>query len=259
MPRLLTYNVHRCIGSDRVLSPERIASVIAEVEPDIVLLQELDVGRLRTGGIDQAHLIARELGMQMHFHAALHVLEERYGDAVLTARPSRLIRAGHLPGMASRPKLEPRGALWAAIDLDGADLQVLTTHFGYLPEENLAQTEALLGPDWLGHPACTDPAIVAGDFNIVPWSRGYRRLSARLRDAQVAAGRPMPQATYPARWPFLRIDHLFVSPSIRVLRTEALRSAQTRIASDHLPLVLDFEIAASAAAMNQSPAATVVT
>lgn len=245
MPRLLTYNVHRCVGTDRRLSPGRIASVIAAAAPDIVLLQELDVGRLRTGGIDQAHAIAHELGMQMHFHAALHVLEERYGDAVLTARPSRLVRAGHLPGLASRPKLEPRGALWTAIDVDGVEVQVLNTHLGFLPEENLAQMLALLGPDWLGHPACADPLIVAGDLNVVPWSRGYRRLSARLRDAQVAAGRPMPQATFPARWPFLRIDHLFVSPSIRVLRTEVLRTAETRIASDHLPLAMDFEIAAA--------------
>jgi len=243
MPRLLTYNVHRCIGSDRRLSPERIASVIGAAEPDIVLLQELDVGRPRTGGIDQAHVIARELGMQLHFHAALHVLEERYGDAVLTARPSRLVRAGHLPGIVSRPKLEPRGALWAAVDLDGTDLQILTTHFGYLPEENLAQTEALLGQEWLGHSECRDPLILAGDLNIVPWSRGYRRFSRRLRDAQLAAGGPMPQATYPARWPFLRIDHIFVSPSIRVLRTQVLRNADARVASDHLPLVLDFEIA----------------
>jgi endonuclease/exonuclease/phosphatase family metal-dependent hydrolase len=131
--------------------------------------------------------------------------------------------------------------------MDGIELQVLTTHFGFAPEENLAQTEALLGADWLGHPACTDPAIVAGDFNVVPWSRGYRRLSRRLRDAQVAAGRPMPQATFPARWPFLRIDHLFVSPSIRVLQTKTLRTALTRVASDHLPLVMDFEIAVPAA------------
>ena len=54
MPRLLTYNVHRCVGVDRKLDVARIVGVIAEHEPDIVCLQELDVGRARTGYVDQA-------------------------------------------------------------------------------------------------------------------------------------------------------------------------------------------------------------
>ncbi len=51
--RVMTYNVHRCVGGDGVRSPLRIARVIAEYRPDVVALQELDVGRARTGGGDQ--------------------------------------------------------------------------------------------------------------------------------------------------------------------------------------------------------------
>lgn len=51
--KILTYNVHSCIGGDRKLDPGRIASVIAEAEADIVALQEVDVLRRRTGGVDQ--------------------------------------------------------------------------------------------------------------------------------------------------------------------------------------------------------------
>ncbi len=47
MPRILTYNVYRCRGTDRRLSPARIAEVIARCRPDIVALQELDIGRAR--------------------------------------------------------------------------------------------------------------------------------------------------------------------------------------------------------------------
>ena len=73
MPRILTYNVHRCVGSDRRLDVGRVAAVIAELEPDLVALQELDVGRARTGHVDQAHEIARRLSMSVRFHAALKV------------------------------------------------------------------------------------------------------------------------------------------------------------------------------------------
>jgi len=54
MPRIVTYNVHRCVGNDRRLDVARIVEVLAGLEPDIVALQELDVGRARTGGVDQA-------------------------------------------------------------------------------------------------------------------------------------------------------------------------------------------------------------
>jgi endonuclease/exonuclease/phosphatase family metal-dependent hydrolase len=82
MPRLLTYNVHRCVGVDRRLDVGRIAAVIAEHEPDVVCLQELDVGRARTGMVDQAGAIAERLAMSFHFHAAMKVETEQYGDAI---------------------------------------------------------------------------------------------------------------------------------------------------------------------------------
>ena len=65
--RVMTYNVHSCIGMDGRLSTSRIARIIAQCRPDVVALQELDVGRGRTGGIDQAHAIAQELEMEFHF------------------------------------------------------------------------------------------------------------------------------------------------------------------------------------------------
>ena len=101
MPRIMTYNVHRCVGVDGKLDVGRIAAVIAQCRPDIVALQELDVGRRRTGAVDQAHAIANRLGMAFHFHAAMKVEEEHYGDAILTTAPLKVIRAGALPNSPS--------------------------------------------------------------------------------------------------------------------------------------------------------------
>jgi endonuclease/exonuclease/phosphatase family metal-dependent hydrolase len=241
MPRVLTYNVHRCVGMDGKLDVARTAKVIADCRPDIVALQELDVGRMRTGLVDQAHAIAELVGMRFHFHPAFRVEEEAYGDAILSAAPMRLVKAGPLPGSHAVRGLEPRGALWVKITLDGGELDVVNTHLGLVPHEQRAQADALMSGQWLAHPECSDPAILLGDFNATPRHGAYRRLAARLRDAQHAVHRRR-VPTFPSRFPMLRIDHVFVSRSITVTGVHAPRGALTRAASDHLPLMVDFRI-----------------
>jgi endonuclease/exonuclease/phosphatase family metal-dependent hydrolase len=239
----MTYNVHRCVGVDGRLSPERIAEVIASCQVDIVALQELDVRRVRTGGVDQAHVIARELNMEMHFHPAMRVVEELYGDAILSTLPLRQVKAETLPRPRLWPRLEPRGALWSSIDTGASKLQVINTHLGLLARERLIQVEALLGPEWLGRHDSGGPVILLGDFNAGPLSRAYRSLASRFRDARSLAQPTRRHATFPARAPFLRIDHVFVNQRIEVLAASAIRTPLARVASDHLPLVVDFQIA----------------
>ena len=245
--RVMTYNVHSCIGMDGKLAPERIARVIARYAPDVVALQELDVGRARTEGMDQAHLIARYLEMDFHFHPAMYIEEERYGDAILTHLPMRLVKAGTLPGLPDKPRIEPRGALWVAIELNGIEYQVMNTHLGLLPRERRVQAEALLGPDWLGHPDCRGPVVLCGDFNAFPSSPACRRLRTRLHDAQIELDSHRPRSTFFGRFPTARIDHVFVDPGIEVLDIEVPDTELVRVASDHLPLIVEMRFPAGSA------------
>jgi endonuclease/exonuclease/phosphatase family metal-dependent hydrolase len=242
MPRIVTYNVHRCVGNDRRLNVARIADVLAKLRPDIVALQELDVGRARTGNVDQAHEIAKRLDMACHFHAALTVEEERYGDAILTCYPERLVQVGPLPGYDRIRSLEPRGALWVEVEIDGKPVQVINTHLGLVPREQQIQAAWLAGPAWLGHPFCKGPQILLGDFNATGASVVYRTLSGKLAAARNLAKKKTPTSTFPSPLPVLRIDHLFVSPEVQVTGVFAPFDPLTRTASDHLPLVMDFEL-----------------
>jgi endonuclease/exonuclease/phosphatase family metal-dependent hydrolase len=229
--RLMTYNVHRCVGVDRRLDVERVAAVIADARPDIVALQELDVGRQRTGHVDQAHRLAELLGMRSRFHPAMHVEEEQYGDAILTALPERLVKAAELPLYRRVRGLEPRGAIWIAVDLGGVELQVINTHLGLVPQEQQRQAAALLGEEWMASEAFTAP----------PYSATYRMLHTVLKDAQ-AGRRQAPTATFPSRFPFMRIDHVFLAGAVEVLGVHSPYDVRARVASDHLPLVVDLEI-----------------
>lgn len=246
MPRLMTYNVHRCVGTDRRLDVARIVGVIAEHDPDIVCLQELDVGRMRTGNVDQAQAIASGLDMSFHFNAAMLVEAEEYGDALLTRYPERLVRKGGLPTVRGIPGLEPRGAIWAAIDIGGVTLNVINTHLGLVPREQRLQVAALMGKDWLSDARCAGPTILTGDFNATSITRPYQAICRHLVDGQRQLGLKSTVKTFPSGFPAIRIDHAFVSDGVRVTNVSAPFSPLARVASDHLPLIVDFELDAPA-------------
>lgn len=237
--RVMTYNVHSCIGLDGKMSPERIARVIAQHGADVIALQELDVGRKRTDGVDQAHRIARYLQMDCQFHATVQVAGELYGNAILTHLPMRLMRAGSLPGLAKKPHLELRGAIWVSIRLDGIELQCITTHLGLRPAERWQQVTDLLGAEWLMHPDCRRPVVLCGDFNAAPSSPVCLRIRDFLQDAQIEAAGHFPRRTFYGRYPLARIDHLFVDPGTRIAGIEVPATALARVASDHLPLIAE--------------------
>lgn len=240
--RIMTYNVHNCLGLDGKLSPERIARVISRHQPDAVALQELDVNRLRTGRVDQAHLIAKKLQMTFHFHTSFRLADEQYGNAILSRFPMRLVKAGGLPRLAGAPGGEPRGALWVELDVHGAGVHLINTHLSLWPAERLLQAEALLGPDWVGSPEALGPFILCGDFNSLPGSAVYRRLSQQFRDSQLALKQHLPKGTWFGRHPFNRIDHVFLGPGVEVLDLVIPDTELDRMASDHLPLMAELRL-----------------
>jgi endonuclease/exonuclease/phosphatase family metal-dependent hydrolase len=236
----MTYNVHRCIGCDGKLSPDRIAEVIRIHRPDVVALQELDVGCSRTQCADQPAILAAALNMAYQFHPAINAPEEHYGDAILSRHPLRLVRAGPLPSATHGIWPEQRGALWVAVEGDGYQVQVVNTHLGLGRRERVAQADTLLGPDWLGNADCRAPRLLCGDFNALPGAPAHRRLSEGLCSAVEGRGRTL--NTFPSRWPFMRLDHIFHSPDLVVRDVQTPRTPLMRLASDHLPLIVDFEL-----------------
>ncbi|HEY8569920.1 endonuclease/exonuclease/phosphatase family protein [Microbulbifer sp.] len=244
--RVMTYNVHICKGTDDKLSPERIARVIARYAPDIVALQEVDVRRQRTGGIDQAHQISRLLAMDCHFQPAMHLEDEKYGDAIMSRYPVRLIKKGILPGPPKISRLpgfaEPRGALWIEVDFHGTKVQVFNTHLGLSKAERLRQVDALTGEEWMGSAQCPRPRILVGDFNALPGSQEVKRLMEVLDDTQLKLPGHKPKGTFFSRLPRVRIDYVFVDRELEVHDIHVPRSELTRQASDHLPLIVDLRI-----------------
>ena len=81
--------------------------------------------------------------------------------------------------------------------------------------------------------------MLLGDFNSLPGSSVHRILSQKLRDTRTFLT-PAPRLrTFPTRLPFLAVDHIFVNDHLQVENVAVVRNEQTRVASDHFPVVAD--------------------
>lgn len=233
--RVMTYNVHSCVGTDGRLEPERIAAVIERSGADVVALQELDVCQSRSSGVHQPEWLAQRLGMRVHFTASRTCNEGHYGNAILSRFPFRVRSEGGL----ARRRGEQRAVQWLEVNVGGErEVSVLNTHLSIHFRERLLQIRQLLSAEWLAGAEPGVPLVICGDLNSNRLSPVYRGLARDLLDAQRANGRRA-RATWPSRQPLLRIDHLFVSRSLRVARCEVPRDALSRVASDHLPLLAE--------------------
>ena len=235
---IMTYNVHRLIGNDRHTSAARIAQVIDEYRPDIVALQELPGARFRPeeGGTSQE--LARELALSDGDFSYDFVERERCGNVVFSRFPMRLMRAGGLHPETRRRSIVPRGVLWVEIEICGRRLQLINTHLGLTPPERSSQVKVLTGTEWLRHPDCRPPVVLCGDFNALPSSTIHKRLKSVLNDEQEKLSLGHTAWTFPSHRPLVRFDHLFVSPNLTVESVQIPQTKLTRVASDHLPLLL---------------------
>jgi endonuclease/exonuclease/phosphatase family metal-dependent hydrolase len=243
--RLMTYNTHGCSGMDGRVSPRRIARAIREQMPDIVALQEVDLGRRRSRAEDQAAIIAREVGLHAVFCPTVTRGDEHYGHALLSHWPIEVVKRARLPFDPRGWWDEPRAAIWARVQVGGVMVNVVTTHLGLGIRERELQMNALLGPEWIGPILDQEPVILCGDFNMLPGSLPYRLATQRLRDVQLAAEGHKPVNTFSSLKPLLRIDHMFLSQHFDAQSIVAVRNDLTRVASDHLPLLAELRVAAA--------------
>jgi endonuclease/exonuclease/phosphatase family metal-dependent hydrolase len=214
-----TYNVHRCIGMDGRCDPERVGAVIRELRADLVGLQEVASG---AGG--QLEHIARQTGMAAVAGPLLPYGDHHLGNALLTRFSPREVR---LVPLDVRGR-EPRAALDVALAVDEDTWRVVVTHLGLRGHERREQVARLLSA--IDSQPLARRTLVLGDVN--EWLRGARSLR-RLRAG--FGGRSVP--SFPSSWPFLSLDRILVQPAGALGKVWTHRSALSRLASDHLPVV----------------------
>ena len=220
-----SYNIHRGVGLDRKRNLDRIARVIAEMNPDVVGLQEV----VRENGVahaDQAVYLGQALGMHVVMGETRPFGSGTYGNAVLT----RLPVLGSVRCDLSCDGREPRGCLRVDLDLDHTAVHVFNCHFGLAFHERRAQLALLAG--FLQAADCEGPRLLVGDIN--EWHRGP--VTRGLRREFSSPMRRM-RRTHPALFPIFRLDRIYWDVELQGEEFHVHRSRLARVASDHLPVV----------------------
>ncbi len=219
-----SYNIHKCVGSDRRFDPDRVMAVIAEIGADVIALQEADRRFGDRAGLLDLPALARDTGLVPVPVTNSHCGHGWHGNLVL-------VREGAVRGLhqIALPGLEPRGALVADIDLAAGPVRVVAAHLGLLRHSRLLQIEALLTH---ARESTGRPVVMMGDLN--EWRRARRSALKRFAPVFGPVGHGVP--SFPSYFPVLALDRVLALPQEIIERTEAHDTPLSRLASDHLPV-----------------------
>lgn len=237
--RVLVFNIHAGTDAARQPNLDRVATLVRSTAADLVLLQEVDRGTRRSGGVDQLKVLGDRTGLHAAFGRSLDYDGGQYGIAVLARGAIRQHRTEALPVIPPQSRAggsyEPRAALTVDTSTRIGPLRAVNTHLDASREEHYRLQESrhiLLLASKLREARM--PVIAGGDFNAEPGSETYRQLLAGgFRDAWAECGSG-DGFTYPADKPVKRIDYLFLSGGLSCSSAQVI---DTQI-SDHRPLLV---------------------
>lgn len=219
-----SYNIHKAVGLDRQRRPDRILDVLAEVDADIVVLQEAD----RRFGPRLSALPLTMIEDRSQYKPVPVALRPHslgwHGNAILVKKHVEIIDCDAL----HLPSIEPRGAVVAQLRVNDIELRVFGLHLDLSGLWRRRQSAAILH-----HIAVQDrrlPTVMMGDTN--EWSRN----SGCLRDFGAHHQAVDTGPSFHARMPVARLDRIFVSHELQASSAGVHSSPAARVASDHLPV-----------------------
>ena len=229
--RVATYNVHGCIGTDGRHDPERVATVIGELDADIVALQEFTYPASVALDTRSPVVLTTLDSYTCALGPTRQNVTQCFGNALFTRHPILDVHRIDL----SMERREPRGALAATVDVNGTPVHVLAAHLGLRVHERRFQVRQILA--YLDSVKNT-LFVVLGDFN--DWLPG--RSVVHVLDRRL--GRPPRPASFPVVRPILPLDRVWVHPFRALRRVFAHSTPTARVASDHFPVIADIEAGA---------------
>ncbi len=239
---LLSYNIQVATGSSRfrhyltrswrhVLphtdsfsNLDTIANTIKSY--DIVALQEADAGSIRSSHTNQTEYIAKQANFPYWWHQSNRQIGRfaHHSNGMLSRLKPFDVSEHKLPG-----RIPGRGAMVARYGSEEEHITVVVLHLALSRQARMIQL-SFIAELIEGEPN----VVVMGDFNCTGQSYEVRRFAERT-------GLMMPEKrhdTFPSWKPMRNIDHILLSPTLKVKKMSALSEST----SDHLPISVNIDL-----------------
>ncbi len=241
--RIVTYN----IAAGREAPLKEIASVLEDLDADVIALQEVGSNwGGNTGFDDQAVVLGELLNMSVFFAPIYSALDERgkdreFGLAILSSLPiaramNHTLLRQSTQTEGARPAPMP-GFPEMVVRLNGEEVRIFNTHLDYRPDPAVRSAQVREMLEIMGD--VNGPVLLVGDLNASPQSEELAPLFESFHDAWL--GDEGSGYTIPASSPQNRIDYILVSDACEVRHTQVVEVS----ASDHLPIVAEVACAPS--------------
>lgn len=224
MLKVASYNIRKSLGTDRRRQPERIMQILAEINADIVALQEVD---LRLGArvstipaeaiLDHSDYKPVRVGIRQHSLGW-------HGNAILVRKNAEVVDQKRI----DIPSFEPRGAVLADVKVDGKLVRIIGMHLGLIGTTRLKQAQAIV--EYLEQIEGKAPTVIMGDLN--QWAPDGGCLAQFAVHHNVIA----PGPSFHSRRPMLGLDRIITSRDIELVDTGVHNTPLASKGSDHLPV-----------------------
>ena len=234
--RLLSWNIHKGIGGrDRRYALQRIIDCIDHEHPDLVCLQEVDrlVGRSQFD--DQPRILGQSLNLQSIFQANVSVANGTYGNLILSRWT---VGSTHRISL-KRGIRKARGAQLVHVETPEGVIHLVNTHLGLDERERHWQVEFLLDHK-LFQSSAAIPTLIAGDFN--DWRDTLAERSLASHGFHQVTSPAAEFRSFPSWLPVGSLDKVFIRGALKTERVRVVRTSLARVASDHLPIVVEFSL-----------------
>ena len=242
---MLTVNLHMGFSflNRRFILPA-LREAVRGVSADLVFLQEVMGAHVTHAAqvpgwppLPHHEFLADALWDQFAYGRNAVYTEGHHGNALLSKFP--ILRHENLDVSVPGPQ-EQRGLLHCVLSLpDGRPLHAVCVHLGLREAHRRHQIDRLSGlidalpPDV--------PLVVAGDFN--DWRLCANKQLLRCPGMQEVfiTSRGAAARTFPARWPVLQLDRIYLRNALAHRPLSLPRRAWSHL-SDHLPLGAEIRV-----------------
>ncbi len=209
----------------RLHNLQRIGELVSQY--DVVALQEVDMGSIRSGYINQVQYLATQGNFPYWYAQRNRDLGPiaQQGNGLLSRIALDSLEDHKLPGM-----IPGRGAIAARVKVAGQNVLVVQLHLSLgtrSRDRQLSYVRELIGNE--------QHAIVMGDLNS---HLGELLFTSPLRDTTLAPAEKV-DPTYPSWRPEVALDHVLVTPGLELKDYEVLDVTL----SDHRPIAVTVQMA----------------